>query len=137
MKIANKHLIFCRTYDETSYCFQNLALRLGERNALYTKDPQTLSISQRCEHCLCDKFDACTSVSMKIIASFTKADGELRTVVATVAFSMGLDAPNIEKIIHWGPSGDLVMYLQQTRRGGHDGRTMCCSTVLLIKRSRF
>ena len=102
MKIANKHLIFCRTYDETSYCFQNLALRLGERNALYTKDPQTLSISQRCEHCLCDKFDACTSVSMKIIASFTKADGELRTVVATVAFSMGLDALDHSLGSIWG-----------------------------------
>lgn len=130
MKIADKHLIFCRTYDETSYCFQNLALGLGERNALYTKDPQTLSISQRCEHRLCDKFDACTSVSMKkkIIASFTKADGELRTVVATVAFSMGLDAPNIRKIIHWGPPGDLEMYLQQTGRGGRDGQQ--CAALL-------
>ena len=43
----------------------------------------------------------------KIITSFTKADGELRAVIATVAFSMGLDSPNI---IHWGPSGDLEMY---------------------------
>ena len=58
---------------------------------------------------------------MKIIASFTKPDGELRTVVATVAFSMGLDAPNIRKIIHWGPPGDLEMYLQQTGCGGRDG----------------
>ena len=87
---------------------------------MYTKDLQTLSISQQCEHHLCDKFDACTSVCMKIIASFTKADGELCTVVATVAFSMGLDAPNIRKIIHWGPPGDLEMYLQQTVRGGHN-----------------
>ena len=93
---------------------------------MYTKDPQTLSISQRCEHRLCDKF---ASVSMKkIIASFTKPDGELRTVVATVAFSMGLDAPNIRKIIHWGPPGDLEMYLQQTGRGGRDGEQ--CVAVL-------
>ena len=42
MKRADKHLIFCQTYDETSYCLQNLALSLDERNALYTKDPQTL-----------------------------------------------------------------------------------------------
>ena len=57
-----------------------------------------------------------------------KADGELRTAVATVAFSMGLDAPNIRKIIHWGPPRDLEMYLQQTGRGGRDGEQ--CVAVL-------
>jgi len=63
-----------------------------------------------------------------IIASFTKADGELRAVIATVAFSMGLDSPNIRKIIHWGPPGDLEMYLQQTGRGGRDGEQ--CVAIL-------
>ena len=46
MTKAEKHLIFCRTYDETTLFFRSLALGLGERDALYTKDPRTLSISE-------------------------------------------------------------------------------------------
>lgn len=33
---ADKNLIFCKTYDETSQSFQMLALSLDRKNALYT-----------------------------------------------------------------------------------------------------
>ena len=130
---AEKHLIFCKTYDETYKFFQELALSLGKKNAFYTKDPTTLSTSERFQHHLCNKFDACTSTTMKkrIIDSFTKEDGDLRVVVvATVAFSMGLDSPNIRKVLHWGSPADLEMYLQQTGCGGRDGEH--CTTIIII-----
>ncbi len=31
-------------------------------------------------------------------------------MIATVAFGMGLDAPNIRQVIHWGPPNDIEMY---------------------------
>jgi len=129
---AAKHLIFCKTYDETYKIFQELALSLGKKNAFYTKDPTTLSTSERSQHRLCNKFDAYTSTTMKKrkINSFTKEDGDLRAVVATVAFSMGLDSPNIRKVLHWGSPADLEMYLQQTGCGGHDGEH--CTTIIII-----
>ena len=34
-------------------------------------------------------------------------------VVATVAFGMGLDCPNVRQIIHWGPPSDVDAYLQK------------------------
>jgi len=64
----------------------------------------------------------------RIIDSFTKEDGDLCAVVATVAFSMGLDSPNIRKVLHWGSPADLEMNLQQSGCGGHDGEH--CTAIL-------
>ena len=58
----------------------------------------------------------------KIIEDFTKPDGAIRVVFATVAFAMGLDSPNIRQIIHWGPPTDVELYVQETGRAGRDGQ---------------
>ena len=62
-----------------------------------------------------DKFDACTadSTKAKIIKDFTKATGIIH-VFATVAFAMGLNSPNIRRIIHWGPPTDVELYVQES-----------------------
>ena len=52
---------------------------------------------------------------------FTKPSGTLRLVFATVAFSMGLDSPNVRRIIHWSPPDDFDMYIQKSGRAGQDG----------------
>lgn len=35
---------------------------------------------------------------------------------------MGIDTPDIQTIIHWGPSEDTEQYVQAVGRGGHDGQ---------------
>jgi len=72
---------------------------------------------------ICDKFDGCSSenTKAKIAADFTKPDGFIRIVFATVAFGMGLDSPNIRKIIHCPPLlTDIELYVQKTGRAGRD-----------------
>ena len=59
---------------------------------------------------------------MRIIESFTKHDGAIRIVISTVAFSMGIDIPNIHTVIHWGPPNDFESYVQESGRGGRDGK---------------
>lgn len=56
-----------------------------------------------------------------ILSAFCSSTSKLRVVVATTAFGMGLDCPNVRKVIHWGPSGDIEQYLQETGRAGRDG----------------
>ena len=74
---------------------------------------------------LIDMFTACTHPTVKesILYSVTDSDGTLRVIIATIAFGMGLDCPNIRRVIHWGPSSDVESYLQETGRAGRDGQS--------------
>jgi len=64
---------------------------------------------------LVDMFIACTRLDIKeaILSAFRSLSGILRNVVATVAFGMGLDCPNVRQIIHWGPSSGIEQYCKR------------------------
>ena len=72
---------------------------------------------------LVDMFTSCTSHDVKdtILKSFCCVDSHLRVVIATAAFGMGLDCPNVHRVIHCGPPEDIKLYLQETGWAGHDG----------------
>ena len=91
------------------------------RGALFIGTPQA---GEQSLFRTCDKYDACTSLQVRqnILTSFTQVDGDVRLIFATIAFAMGLDAPNVRRIIHWSTPDDIEMYIQESGRGGRDGK---------------
>jgi ATP-dependent DNA helicase RecQ len=50
--------------------------------------------------------------------------GEIYILLATKAFGMGMDIPNIHYVYHYGPSGTLEDYLQEVGRAGRNAKQL-------------
>lgn len=91
----------------------------GKLGRHYTSPP---GYPSHCKYRLIDMFSAAQTQEKRaeVLDVFCQRNSKLRLLFATVAFGMGVDCPDIRRIIHWGIPDSLECYAQETGRAGRD-----------------
>lgn len=58
-------------------------------------------------------------------------------IVATNAFGMGVDKPNVRAVIHWDLPGSIDAYYQEAGRAGRDGAPAFCTMLFTYADTRI
>ena len=112
-----KTLVFFKTVAECAAMYKHIRRALGK---YFTEPPKYPDYHQ---FRMVDMYTRPTSEPMKkkILNSYQTAGSKLRILFATTAFSMGIDCPDIENVIHCGAPSTVEQYVQETGRAGRNG----------------
>ena len=125
--LTERTIIFCRRPIDCAILYEEMCGLLGED---FT-EPKGQS-HQIPEVRLLDMYSGGTSkvVSDVILKQFCCPNSCLRVIIATVAFGLGINCPNVRRIIHFGIPTDVETYVQQVGRAGRDGSSSHC--IMLV-----
>lgn len=121
-------IILCQHLEDCPKLYRFFRNSLGDK---FLYPPGSPDI---CKNRIVEMFHSCTESCIKdeIIKSFSSESSPLRVVIATTAFGMGIDVPNIRTIIHFGCCQDTESYVQAVGRTGRD--TQLSKAIILTRK---
>ena len=114
---------FCELFAEKIHCYHMECPKTTLRTLLGDEFVEPPGYEDFHKYRLIDMYTQVISDEMKkkVLESFMTKGGKLRLLIATSAFSMGVDCPDIHNIIRFGPPSSVVQYVQESGRGGRNG----------------
>lgn len=113
----DKTIVYCKSIKDCGRLFMHFKGELGVD--AYPHDcemvPQNLLFAMYHHSTLAKNQE-------RALDSFHDADGKCRLIFATNALGMGVNFPDIRRIIHYGPPREMEELLQQIGRAGRDGK---------------
>lgn len=120
--------------DKKRFLAKFLKEREGESGIIYTatrKETEEVCGMLRGMGIAADKYHGGLGDAERAEAQEAFRFDRSRVMVATNAFGMGIDKPNVRFVLHWQMPGDLESYYQEAGRAGRDGEESDC--VLLFE----
>ena len=108
-----KMIVFAESMDHVMDIYDYFDRKLGD--SIYCDEGKTVdvfhgSVDPDVERELPEDFKA------------TSESATLHCVITTLAFGMGINIPDIDYVVHWGPPRNVLLYWQEVGRCARDGR---------------
>ncbi|XP_076650012.1 recQ4 helicase [Halictus rubicundus] len=115
-------IIYCTRREE--------CMRIAGLVRVSLQDPQNPDRSNSKVSSLAEPYHAGLSAYRRKTVQKAFMSGQTRIIVATVAFGMGLNKPDIRAVIHYNMPGTFESYVQEVGRAGRDGLLAHCHLFL-------
>ncbi|XP_068127156.1 ATP-dependent DNA helicase Q4 isoform X2 [Hyperolius riggenbachi] len=132
-------IIYCTRREETQRlaallrtCLQGVLVKpsVSEEQEMDRKKIEARKKIRRPLKWMADSYHAGMSAAERRRVQNNFMSGQLRIVVATVAFGMGLDKSDVRGIIHYNMPKNFESYVQEIGRAGRDGKDAHCHQFL-------
>ena len=109
-----KCIIYCRNIPVVGRVYDMIMREMGKEG--YIGD-------ESFHNCLVAMFHRSSIQRNKehVLKNFPKNNSITRIVVATSAFGMGINIPDVRYVLHWGTPRTMESFFQESGRGGRDG----------------